>query len=245
MFYVHLDTKKYLYALHSVEGHATFAKYTDLYTSLKRGEVAVPMFEVHGPASLQRFENQKAGKVSRFDYALALGETAFLNHNEKNLSFVSSTGANLLANLISPSALTGFAFRRGIDNVGVFIGGEESYIETGDNNAQVHNWQYLTGVTFENSNEHRIYISIVADGGGFYHVNIYKAAARAAGDLIGHTANYNSDGDKAIVADNASGLGGYITITTRVGADVDIEVVFGYVYLRWQPMYHSIDEMTR
>jgi len=83
----------------------------------------------------------------------------------------------------------------------------------------------------------------VAHGAGVYNVDIYKAAARAAGDLIGHTANYNTNGYKAIVADNASGLGGWAYVQNRVAADVDIEVAFGYVYLRWRPMYHSIDEV--
>jgi len=97
--------------------------------------------------------------------------------------------------------------------------------ETNDNNNQLRYWWAMTGMTAANTDYGRVYISIVADGGGFYHVNVYRDAARA--NLVGHTASYNATGWQAVVPDAASGLGGYINIQAVTAADADIYVDFG------------------
>lgn len=76
-----------------------------------------------------------------------------------------------------------------------------------------------------------IYISIVDDTGGFFHVNMYSDAGRTA--LIAHTATYNSTGRKLLIADNASGISGAITVTAVSAADVDITITI--VGVSWMP----------
>jgi hypothetical protein len=105
-----------------------------------------------------------------------------------------------------------------------------SAAEAGDNNNQVSNEANITGVALcKNCDiDGKLYISIVDDTGGYFHIDLYKATARAAGDLVGHTATYNSTGAKAIVADNSSGLGGTITVDAVTAADVDISYVCAF-----------------
>jgi hypothetical protein len=94
-----------------------------------------------------------------------------------------------------------------------------------DGGNQVDYFWLLNGLDENNTNAGRIYVNIISDGAGFYHVNIYKDSGRSL--LVGHTASYNNAGYKVITADNASGLRGYIYILTATGADADIYVDFG------------------
>lgn len=102
--------------------------------------------------------------------------------------------------------------------------------ESGDGSNQLSGWDNVTGIVLGKNcdTDGKLHASIIDDTGGFYHVGLYKAAARAVGDLVGHTATYNGAGAKAVVADNSSGLGGTITVDAVVGVDVDIYYVYAF-----------------
>jgi hypothetical protein len=102
---------------------------------------------------------------------------------------------------------------------------DTTYSITGDGGNQIANGFLITGLSRSNTNAGVLYLSVVADGAGFYHINMYKAAARLAGDLVAHTASVNAVTTQVVIADNSSGLSGYITFTP-VAADVDIELSF-------------------
>jgi hypothetical protein len=106
--------------------------------------------------------------------------------------------------------------------------------ETGDNNNQLSGWASITGAALgvNCDADGKIRASIIDDTGGFYHIELYKAVARGAGNLVGHTATYNGAGAKAVVADNASGLGGTITVDAVTAVDVDIACVLEFYRIR-------------
>ena len=86
--------------------------------------------------------------------------------------------------------------------------------EQGDGIDQITNWVTIAGVSHTNSHQGTLYAHLASDGGGFFHIDLYKDTART--ELVGHTAQYQ-DGDNgsyAITADNGSGLGGYIGVST-------------------------------
>jgi len=82
----------------------------------------------------------------------------------------------------------------------------------------------LYGMTLQNTTNGVVYVSIVADGAGFYHVDFYSDAARTL--LIGHTATYTAVGVKEVITDNNSGFSGFIYIAVVGPADVDIYITF-------------------
>jgi hypothetical protein len=93
-------------------------------------------------------------------------------------------------------------------------------VEAGDTNNEFSGWDSITGIIPATNTDAAgiLYANVVDDTGGFWHVDIYKDAARTS--LVGHTATYNTTGAKAIVADGASGLGGTITMGTTGPAQV-------------------------
>ncbi len=59
---------------------------------------------------------------------------------------------------------------------------------------------------------------------------------------MGHTGTYNGVGAEPIIEDNASGLGGSITIGAAAAADPNIEVIFTIVTATWFNRWWSVDE---
>lgn len=90
--------------------------------------------------------------------------------------------------------------------------------------AQLDDYESLTGLTAANTNAGALYFSVADDTGGFFHVDIYKDEARTT--LVGHTGTYNAGGSEAISADNASGVGGAITVVSATAVDVNITAVY-------------------
>ncbi len=107
------------------------------------------------------------------------------------------------------------------------------FSEAGDNNNQLSTYTDIDGVSYSvnTSAGGVIYISIVDDTAGFFHLNLYKDSGRT--QLVAHTATYNSIGRKALVADNTSGISGFITATVLTAADVDIAITL--VGISWMP----------
>jgi hypothetical protein len=102
--------------------------------------------------------------------------------------------------------------------------------EAGDNNNQLSGWANFTGMKLavNTDNAGKVWVNIVDDGAGYFHVDIYKDTAKGAGNLVAHTATYNSTGAKALVADNTSGVGGTITIDAVTAADTDITCILAF-----------------
>lgn len=72
-----------------------------------------------------------------------------------------------------------------------------------------------------------LYVSVIDDGGFFYHIDFYSDPGLAT--LVAHTASYNTGGSKPIVADGSSGLGGSITVE-NLGADTGIEILLSIAF---------------
>lgn len=114
----------------------------------------------------------------------------------------------------------------------VYVMASHYYTITGDNNAQTAEWWLMTGISAANTALGRIYVNVVDDGAGFFHLNIFSNVART--NLIGHTASYNATGFQAVIPDGSSGLGGYVYIKSVVAADVDIVVRLGILNMLMQ-----------
>lgn len=107
------------------------------------------------------------------------------------------------------------------------------FAEAGDNNNQLSTYTDIDGIVYgtNTSASGILYVSIVDDTGGFFHVNFYRDSSRTL--LVAHTATYNTTGRKALIADNTSGLSGFITVTAVTAADVDITATL--VGVSWMP----------
>lgn len=71
-----------------------------------------------------------------------------------------------------------------------------------------------------------VYPSLIDDGGGDFHVDVYSDAARTV--KVAHTASFSTTGVKSLVADGGSGLTGSVTIAT-LAAVADAQVRIGFV----------------
>jgi len=112
--------------------------------------------------------------------------------------------------------------------------------ESNDGSNQVTVSTALTGVDEDNVDATGLmYLSIIADGGGYYHIELYRDSDRL--EKVGHTASYNSTGDKTVTADNSSGLGGTLAVDAVTAADADITVRFGLLTLTFDLDYSADD----
>ena len=99
-------------------------------------------------------------------------------------------------------------------------------VEAGDNNDQLSGWDNITGVALGTNTDGggRLHATITREN-GTANVQLYKDAARAAGDLVGHTTSAGT-GPQTIIEDNGSGLGGTITVDAVVVTDSDINCTY-------------------
>lgn len=108
-------------------------------------------------------------------------------------------------------------------------------VETGDSSNQLSGYENITGVLDTNTGAgKKLWISVVDDTGGYFHVELFKDAARTL--LVGHTATYNATGSQALTADNASGIGGTITVDAVGPASTGIDIRFGTYTVSWYVM---------
>lgn len=112
-------------------------------------------------------------------------------------------------------------------------------VEFGDIGGQVSGYNSITGLDVTNlSVRGRLYVDIVADGGGFYHIDLQKApltTPRTFFNLVAHTNSYNQIGGKVLFPDNNSGVGGGLVVE-RVANAADFFVEF------WT--WHVVSEIT-
>ena len=76
--------------------------------------------------------------------------------------------------------------------------------------------------------EGRLYFQWVSDGGGFWHINLYKNVQLTAASKVGHTASFNVAGDQFVLADNGSGLTGTFNALLPPGGVPDTVIVEFY-----------------
>ena len=107
---------------------------------------------------------------------------------------------------------------------------EKTLTVSGDGNGTIAS-EAITGLTPRFMTSYCVYPSVIDDGGGNWHINIYKESGRTT--LIAHTGNITGDGAAALTADGSSGVGGTITIANfaSIAADTDI-VMSGYYHLK-------------
>ena len=96
----------------------------------------------------------------------------------------------------------------------------------------------VTGLTDTNTDRGRIWIEIVDDGGGWFHVEFFSDAALA--NQTGLTAHYNGACLIAIAESNDSGLGGQIYIVSATAADANIYADYALVKFRYHNRYWTL-----
>jgi hypothetical protein len=211
------------------------------------------VFTVTGPGTLSWIENVTTGKTMIFNCYLNAGETATIT--PKLATFTSDWRGDLLpyAVLLPQSDFGDFALApapiapAGVNSIAVMMTGTTPVVQNDNAGtagaAQLDDWENITGVDCDNTaSGGRMYVKIIDDTGGYFHVALYDAAAMAAGDLVGHTATYNTTGAKAIVADNTSGLGGTLTVDEVLAADSDIVAFFATICESHYDAYLTADD---
>lgn len=97
------------------------------------------------------------------------------------------------------------------------------WAEAGDASNQVSGYEDLRGISSATTElvgtGWVLYVEIVSAGGPPWRIDLYKDSALGAGDLVGHSADFTLPGQVAISPDNASGVGGYLTVDAVVGVD--------------------------
>lgn len=205
-----------------------------------------PKIVIPGPCSISAIANNSIDKtISCNNPLIPASEDAILTTEPDNFSFERSSGFDL-TNTIQEGSNLDLYLTGGLNNIVISLG--NVYEKLNDNGPggipRLSHFNYVTGLTLVNTNNWMVYVDIVFDGVD-YHVNIYKNIAKAAGDLVAHTADYTQIGAQALIADNASGIGGYIEIAYVGGTDTDITVEFNNhedITVEWKEHYESIDE---
>ena len=94
-----------------------------------------------------------------------------------------------------------------------------------DTGGQIGTCENMTGITSSVVDSRgRIFVSVVDDGAGARHLDIYNRESRAASSLIGHTASYGAAGLQTVIEDNDSGIGGSINVLAVGAASTSIVV---------------------
>jgi len=219
------------------------------------GDSTTIKFVIYGGTNVYAIVNHTNKKAIYFDgLSIALNEVATLTIDRvTNTVTFQSQSRDLLA-YINPVSDMDFGFETGENRISVIH--HPYMISYGDDNgALLYSWSYaydLAGsITTVNTNNGIMYVTLVDDGGDLYHIEMYKDAARGAGDLVAHTASIDVSGGgqilQALIEDNASGIAASVVFDADVisGGDDDIEVHYGYlrskIYLQWQNGYTSID----
>ena len=228
-----------LYIGFDTAGYAV-AAYPNTITTTGSVETFPIVEIVTGPGTLQTIENASSDAEVPCNMFIQDGEGVTFDFSPGAKSVESDWGGSRLADVYPASDIATFSLvpdpraDDGNNLVNVFISGQP--VEAGDNNNQLAGWENVSGLTDENTDDGRLWVSIVAG----WRVNLYSDSAKAAGDMVAHTGNYAGTGLQALVADNASGVGGSILITAVVGGDTDITVDFALVRFRFYNRYWTL-----
>jgi hypothetical protein len=213
--------------------------------------LSYPVIEIKNQGTVQLIRNETLGLELLLDLGMLDGEIVTIDLTPGYKTMISTWRGNVLGDLLPNSDLGTFKLEgyprayygnvQGANLVNVFIDNADAR-EHNDGGNQLSGWDNITGISQDNTDSGILYASIVVVGGGFNRVDFYSAAARAAGDLVAHTASYNGAGAQAIIPDNASGLGGTITIDAVGAGDVDIFVYYTVATIFWYNRWWSVDE---
>ena len=114
--------------------------------------------------------------------------------------------------------------------------------ENGDNNNQLSGWIGITGLTLDNTDDGRLYVTINYSIPN-YGLWIYKDSAKT--EIVAHSEEYTGTGSIAISENNSSGISGTVTVDAVVAADADIEVLFAIIEFRHYNQWTSLDEAVK
>ena len=238
----------YIYIGSQCNGTGIFAGGTDVAYA---GSVqSFPTVTVLGEGTLVSIANEDTGKEMLFDMFIAGGEIITIDLTPGTKTVTSNFYGNKLGDVLPQSDLNTFALAPdplldtdGYNHIGITMSGL-AVTEQGDDNNQVTVVPaQITGLSLVNTDQGRLYVSIVDDGGGDFHVNIYSDLARTA--LVAHTASYAAGGDEALVADNTSGLGGTITIDAATAADVNIVIMPPFCQFEYYNKFWSLEDAVK
>ena len=107
----------------------------------------------------------------------------------------------------------------------------------------IHPMHLYEGVSFLNTNGGILYVTVVSDGLGAYHIDFFSDAARLV--LVGHTVSQVVTGYYRmvqIVPDGANGISGYVGIEGSGAGNATIYAELGLVevYLQYNRFYNSL-----
>jgi len=208
-----------------------------------------PVIEIKNAGYVKTIINETTDQEIPFAMELIDGQIVTIDLTTGYKTVTDTWLGNLLGRVLPASDLGTFKLEsypranyggaKGTNLLAIFID-DAAAREHNDGGNQLSGWDNITGISQDNTDLGRLYASIVADGGGFYHVDLYSDAART--DLVGHTGTYNGAGAQAVIEDAASGMAGSLTVDAVVGADVDIHVYFTIATLSWRSRWWSLDE---
>ncbi len=210
--------------------------------------MSYPVIEIKNRGYLRTIINESTGHELLCTMQIQDGEIVTMNLGWGIKTCQSTWRGNRLGAILPDADLGTFCLESGpraayggVDGVNLLtmLVTDADPRELGDDNAQLSGWEDITGISQDNTDLGRLYVEIVAAGGGFYHVDLYMDAGLT--ELVGHTGSYNGVGAQAITADNGSGLGGTVTVDAVVGADADIVVWFTIATLFWQSRWCDMD----
>jgi len=208
---------------------------------------AYPIIEFSGTGNLQNLKNEHTGDEVWADMVINRGEIITFDLTPGVKTAESDWRGNVLPDIYPNSDFAVFSLvsdpvaTDGDNAVSVFIADQP--VKYNDDQgpagvAQLNLMENVTGLTDENTDRGRIWIEIVDDGGGWFHVEFFSDAALA--NQIGHTAGYNAAGLVAVAEDNASGLGGQIYIVSATAADANIYADYALVKFRYHNRYWTL-----
>jgi len=126
---------------------------------------------------------------------------------------------NLLGKMLAPARLASFDLActpvatAGANEVAIFV--TDQPVEAGDGGDILSRWAGITGIDDTNTDDGRLYVSIMADDGdGAAQARMYSDSAKTA--LVASADLLASTGSRAITEENGSGLGGYIYQSTTL-----------------------------
>jgi len=192
----------------------------------------LPVIEIKNQGLVRSIRNETTGQELLFDMQMLDGEIVTVDMSTGRKTVTSNWRGNRLGDLLPNSDLGTFKLEsyprayyggtvKGTNLVTAFITTIEP-VEILDTNNELSGWVCITGINYNNTTLGNLYAEVVDAGAPPWRVDFFRDAARGIGDLVAHTANYAALGEQAIIADNQSGLGGYITIEALGPADATI-----------------------
>ncbi len=238
---------EHIYLGHNGDAIRTFVGATDLTYD---GSVAeYPIISAVGAMTLTALMNDVASKEILASMSLSAGEIVTFDLTPGVKTVEGATTGNRLGDIAPTGDLNTFSLvpapvaALGVNEIAILVD-DPVVTETGDNNNQITVIVgQITGLTLENTDKGRLYVSIIDDGGGFFHIGIYEDPARS--ELVAHTATYNGGGAEALVADNTSELGGTITVDAVVAADADIVLMPPFVQFEYYGKFWSLEDAVK